>query len=188
MSFLSRIQEAKEALAATKKPSSSLELKYGNIKDAKVAWRLYFKLFLINLKQLTTQRTHVYADVVSFPLNEKQKNCLNDILNFLHETVSYMATAVLEFTYLMQKFNDNETFQMILAEFYADVAFQFTALKQKVTDYKDQAISLHITHTETYKKLLKYLDEISALNVDVFVHEHLLKNKIPLETFDDEFL
>lgn len=189
MSFSSKIKEAKKALAAVPMPATSLELKYGRAKDAQTAWRLYFKYLLISLTSLTSSDLEVRAaDVISLPLNKKQKLYLEEILNFLHQAVSDLSNAVLEFTYVMKKFNDNETFDMILMEFYADFAAQLVALRQRVNKYKQQATSLALDHTDTYKKYAKYLDELSRLTAETFVHEYLLKNKIPLEDFDDEFL
>jgi len=189
MAFLSKIKEAKEALAAVQKPASSFELKYSKAKDAKSAWRLYFKYLLISLKSLAAkERIETHADVVSLPLNKNQKLFLDEMLNFLHRTVSDMANAVLEFTYLMKNFNDSETFDIILAEFYADFAYQLTALRQKVNAYKKQAETFSLTHTSNYKRYIKYLDELSKLTAESFVHDYLLQNKIPLDGFDEEFL
>lgn len=189
MSFLEKIKEAKEALVATQKPSNSFELKYSQIKDAKIAWRLYFKYLLISLKSLAAkERKETYADVVPLPLNKNQKLFLDEVLNFLHRTVYDMSNAVLEFTYLMKKFNDNAVFDIILTEFYADFAYQLNALRQKVAAYKKQSETLSVAHTTNYKKYAKYLDELSKLTAEIFVHEYLFKNKIPLESFDDEFL
>ena len=189
MSFLSKVKQAKEILAATPKPASSFDLKYGKAKEAKTAWRLYFKYLLISLKTLAAgNKGQIHADVIPLPLNKKQKLFLDELLNFLHQAVSEMATATLEFTQIMNKYKDNETFDLILTEFYADFAYQLTKLRQKVQGYKNQAESLSLAHSAEYKKYIKYLDELSKLTAEIFIHDYLFKNKIPLEDFDDEFL
>jgi hypothetical protein len=189
MQFLSKVEKARQALVATKKPSSSCELKYGNIKNAKVAWRTYFKYLISNLKHLAAKdKKESTADIINIPFNTQQILFLDLVLNFLNRTVTDLATGVLEFTYLMHKFEDNETFHMILAEFHSDLAFQLTSLRQKAAEYKEQAGSLLISKRDPYLKYEKYLNEILTLTAETFINEYLFKNKMPLDDFDSELL
>jgi len=187
--FLQKVEKARQALASTPKPTSNCELKYGKIKDAKTAWRMYFKYLTSSLKHLAAKdKKESTANVVNIPLNTQQVLFLDTVLNFLNRAVSDLANGVLEFTYLMRKFEDNETFHMILAEFYGDLAFQLTVLRQKAAAYKEQASSLFVSKRDPYLTYEKYLNELLTLTADTFVNEYLLKNKIPLDDFDSEVL
>lgn len=171
-------------LLATDKPSTVFELKYGKITEAKKAWDVFFKHFIIRLNGIKARAAT--ADVTDL-MTTKQKIFLNEIYDFLDDTVIDMSTTVTEFVALMHKYQDNDAFQQALSENYVDLIDALNSLKQKAKTYVHRAQQEKVLHTQKYKQYEKYLNEILTLNANSII-EGFLNNKMPLEQFDNEFL
>lgn len=184
MTYLNRIKTAQKALANTKKPISLFDLRYTNVKTAKEAWDLFFTHFIISLKGIKRKRT--VADIIELQ-SQKQKALLSEIFQFLDDIVTQMSQFAMDFVVLMKKYQDTDAYQQSLTEHYADLVDAVNLAKQEAQSYIHRAEQEKITHLSLYSKYEKYLKECSTLKANTIL-DGFLKNKLPLENFDDDFL